>query len=159
MCTFSQGYNMGQDYYTSLSRTKAGTLYLTECGGGARNSGSARVITGPYGEKKQALVMYTSGHLSNNDHAVIPVEVGDHIVSVYGNYSNTKIIVRKITLISGVSETPVCSTTTIAEYVDGEWIVEPPHYMRDAIKACMEKYNTYHCRYATWCLEPVKDVI
>lgn len=63
-----------------IVRSKSGIPCLIERGGCDGNSGAARVITGPLGEKKRAL--YISRGNPNGEHAVIPLLAGDFVIDV-----------------------------------------------------------------------------
>ena len=116
---------------TELFRSKSGLYCLWECGGGLTNTGSAQVITSPTGKPKRAIYIRTHGQLCCSNHALIPVKVGDCIVTVERHCDMISIQVERITAISG--------DTAFLERTDDL-------ISYDAIKAAVEKSQHYHCR-------------
>ena len=64
-----------------LHRSRSGLACLYECGGGLTNTGGAHLVTSPTGKPKRAIHIRTHENLCNDDHALIPVKVGDCVVS------------------------------------------------------------------------------
>ena len=122
---------MSENRLVELCRSKSGLTCLWECGGGLTNTGSAQVITSPTGKPKRAIYIRTHGQLCCSNHALIPVKVGDCIVTVERHCDMISIQVERITAISG--------DTAILERTDDL-------ISYDAIKAAVEKSQHYHCR-------------
>jgi hypothetical protein len=61
-----------------IEKTKKGYPALWERGGGYTNTGVATIIAGKGGQPKRAIYIRQRGPLANDDHALIPVEVGDY---------------------------------------------------------------------------------
>lgn len=114
-----------------LHRSRSGLTCLYECGGGLTNTGGAQLVTSPTGKPKRAIHIRTHGNLCNDDHALIPVKVGDCVVSVDRHWDRVSIQVERITAIDGDTAT-LERTDDLISY--------------DAIQAAVEKSRDYHCR-------------
>lgn len=115
----------------NLIKSKSGLTCLYECGGGLTNTGGARLVTSPTGKPKRAIYIRTHGDLCNNDHALIPVKVGDCLVTVDRHWDRVSIRVERITAIDGDKAT-LERTDDLISY--------------DAIQAAVAKSQHYHCR-------------
>ena len=60
--------------------SKTGLPCMWESGGGATNTGGAKIICSANGLPKKAIYIPRGGHLSNGEHALIPVTIGDIII-------------------------------------------------------------------------------
>lgn len=114
-----------------LHRSRSGLACLYECGGGLTNTGGAQLVTSPTGKPKRAIHIRTHGNLCNDDHALIPVNVGDCVVSVDRHWDRVSIQVERIVAIKGDTATIERTDDLIC------W---------DAIQAAVEKSWDYHCR-------------
>ena len=114
-----------------LHRCRSGLACLWECGGGLTNTGRAQLVASPTGKPKRAIYIRTHGDLCNGDHALIPVRVGDCVVSVDRHRDRVAVQVECITAING--------DTATLEHTDDLicW---------DVIRAAVEKSWDYHCR-------------
>ena len=115
----------------SLCHSRSGLACCWECGGGLTNTGGARLVTSPTGKPKRAIHIRTHGDLCNNDHALIPVKVGDCLVTVDRHWDRVSIRVERITAIDGDKAT-LERTDDLISY--------------DAIQAAVAKSQHYHCR-------------
>lgn len=122
---------MSENYTMSLHRSRSGLPCLWECGGGLTNTGYARLITSPTGKPKHAIYVRTHGDRCCGNHALIPVKVGDCVVSVDRHWDRVSIMVEHIIAISGDTAT-VERTDDLISY--------------DAIQAAVAKSQHYHCR-------------
>lgn len=108
-----------------------GKLAFWEQGGGYTNTGSAVIIADHNGYPKQAIEVYTTGELACGKHALIPVEVGDVIITVDRHRDRIAVTIRRITLIDDVG-------------IGGETCEDL--ICVDAIEAAIAKSYDYHCR-------------
>ena len=132
---------MTKTFELTISRT--GIPCLWEAGGGYTNTGSATIIAGPNGEKKAPLYIRQRGPLACARHALIPVDVGDYIISTNHHRGDFETQICRVEEIH--AETAVCSI--ISEYSHGEWTgYEDHHFLTPAIDAALEKATCYHCR-------------
>ena len=115
----------------NLHRSRSGLPCLWECGGGYTNTGSAAIITDKNGYPKRAIHVRTHGDLSNGNHALIPVTVGDKVVVAETQRDKTAVKVLEITAIHEAEADFELCNTPIAE---------------DAIMAAIAKARHYHCR-------------
>lgn len=116
-----------------ITRSKKGLPCLWENGGGWSNTGTAQIITDGQGYPKRALHVQTWGNLACRDHALIPVRVGDHVVTVRRHRDRVALQVERIASIQEDTAVLVPETEPICV---------------DAINAAIEKANDYHCRSA-----------
>lgn len=125
----------------TIEISKKGIPCLWECGGGYKKTGDATVIAGKHGEAKKAIYVRTHGDLSCNNHALIPVKVGDYVINVDHQHGNNTIKIFQITEIN--------LDEKIAEAVSVEKI---PTHLQDAVDACVDKSYDYHCRSSYYCI-------
>lgn len=125
----------------TIEISKKGIPCLWESGGGWSNTGYATVIAGTHGEAKKAIYVRTHGNLACDDHALIPVKVGDYVINAEHNRKEENIEVYQITGIN--------LDDKIAEAVAVEKI---PTYLQDAVDACVAKSYDYHCRTPYYCI-------
>lgn len=117
----------------SLTITRKGINCLWEGGGGMTKTGCASVIAGRNGEPKHAIYVRTHGVLSNENHALIPVQPGDYVIgTAYGHGEDYFTVDRIVRISEGIAE---C-----------EELTEIPRYLMNAIDAAIQKSNDYHCR-------------
>lgn len=114
-----------------LYRSRSNLVCLWECGGGFTNTGAAQLVTSPTGNPKRAIYIRTHGDLCCGNHALIPVKVGDCVVSVDRHWDRVAVVVERITAIDGDTAT-LERTDDLISY--------------DAIQAAVAKAQDYHCR-------------
>lgn len=114
-----------------ITRSKSGYPCLWERGGGYTNTGEAQIITDGQGYPKRALYVRTHGDLACMEHAIIPIQEGDHVVTVDRHRNKVAVQVDVITSIEG-------DTATLAP--------ERKPICIDAINAAVAKSEDYHCR-------------
>ncbi len=113
--------------------TRTGIPAMWEKGGGYTNTGSATIIADRNGYPKRAILERTAGDLACKDHALIPVSVGDVIVSANQHRDRVAVTVERITSIGdGVATVEPCADPICV----------------DALYAAINKANDYHCRTA-----------
>ena len=131
-----------------IERSKRGIPCMWECGGGYSNTGESRIIAGKNGEAKQPIYIRRRGQLACCRHALIPVDVGDFIITTNHHRRDFEAQICRVEEIQ--AETAVCSI--IGEYSRGEWVfsAEPRPGVADhlipAVDAAWEKATCYHCR-------------
>ena len=64
-----------------IERSKRGIPCMWECGGGYSNTGESQIIAGKNGEAKQPIYIRRRGELACCEHALIPISVGDYVIS------------------------------------------------------------------------------
>lgn len=131
-----------EDIKLRIERTRNGYPALWECGGGATNTGESTIIADANGCRKQAIYVKRGGHLSNRNHVLIVLEVGDYIIKSYHKRKNFWIRIYRIKSFDGEFAT----VELTYEFSKGEWNNHPPAYLQPAITAGMEKATCYHCR-------------
>lgn len=127
-------YNEDNTKTIPCTTSRSGLPCLAESGGGYTNTGTAQIIANTKGAPKKAIHVPTSGDLACNDHAIIPVQVGDYVVEVDRHRDRFKIAVGRIT---GICENEL----TLERIGKNHW-----HALENAIDAGVEKSQHYHCR-------------
>lgn len=137
---------MTKIFELTISRT--GIPCLWEHGGGYSNTGESQIIAGKNGEAKQPIYIRRRGELACCKHALIPIAVGDYVISANHHRRDFETQICRVEEIQ--AETAVCSI--IGEYSRGEWtgqvakIDEEHHFLIPAVDAAWEKATCYHCR-------------
>lgn len=127
-----------------ITRSKRGLPCLWEKGGGQTNTGEATLIAAPDGAPKRAIYVRRSGALANEEHALIPVSVGDLVVEAEHHREDFTILVKQITSIHLVDDEVELSTLHVFDM--GEWDTEPLPQFASLIEAAQDKATCYHCR-------------
>ena len=125
-----------------IERSKRGIPCMWECGGGYSNTGKSQIIAGKNGEAKQPIYIRRRGELACCEHALIPISVGDYVISASHHRVDFEIFVYRITEILKEE----ASTEKIAEFSNDEWGAELPAFLEAAVQAAMQKATCYHCR-------------
>lgn len=127
-----------------IEKTKKGYPALWERGGGYTNTGVATIIAGKGGQPKRAIYIRQRGPLANDDHALIPVEVGDYIIYANHHREDFNIYIYKILDFDDVED--VAIVEPVHKFNRGEWDKEPPASLEVAVEAAKQKASCYHCR-------------
>jgi len=125
-----------------IEKTKKGFPALWEAGGGFTNTGEATIIVSPSGGPKKPVYVRRRGHLANEHHALVILEVGDHIIEANHHREDFKIEIYKI--LDFEEETAVVEQ--VNRFSRGEWDAELPASLAAAVQAAKEKATCYHCR-------------
>ena len=117
----------------NTTTSKSGLSCLDERGGGWSNTGFAQIIADPLGRAKRAIHVRTHGELACEVHAIIPVRVGDVVVTVDRHGPAVAITVERIIALD------INNSTATLERTDEKicWA---------AICAAVDKTYDYHCR-------------
>lgn len=134
---------------TKVERTKKGFPAMWEAGGGMTNTGFATIIAGPDGRRKKPVYIRRSGHLSCENHALFIVEVGDLVIETGHHRLDFETSVYRIEAIDGDE----ARLQLLYDFSQGQWDVEPPASIMEAVKAAEKKATTYHCRYPVYFVE------
>ena len=113
------------------SISKSGLACLWENGGGMTNTGNAEIITDANGNPKRAIYVRKHGDLACKDHALIPVRVGDCVLTANRHWNQYAFTVQRIVSIDG-------DTASLAATDDPICLA--------AYNAAVDKMNDYHCR-------------
>lgn len=129
-----------------IERSKTGIPALWEEGGAYTNTGCASLITNRYGDPKKALYIKQHGNLACYQHALIPIQVGDLVVSATWNRrTGVDYMVEQIVNIEMDKATVEEINLDDVELLAGDPLV-------NALLCAAEKAQTYHCREAVYCL-------
>lgn len=126
-----------------ILRSKKGHPVLFESGGGNLRSGSATLICGSRGERKDPIKIMVEGHTCNSDHALVPVAIGDYIITG----TREKIDILKVDSFNFdklfVNVVPVRTWTE-----EEGWDDELPKHLDLVVYAYFDKVNCYHCKHS-----------
>ena len=128
--------------YLKIVRSKSMLPCLWEHGGSATNTGAATIIADAEGLPKKAIYTRRRGHLSNGEHALIPVSVGDHIITANHWRGDFEVEIYRIRAIGADK----IELELSYEFSRGEWDKEPPTTLQAAVDAAKAKATCYHCR-------------
>lgn len=153
-----------------VETTKSGLSALWERGGATGAGGSSVVITDKNGAPKKPLFIRTRGDLANEDHALLVLNRGDHILDVQTSYGEPYIV--KVLQVIGFQDEPIededdllsllgqnpakksrqryARCRVVAVRRGDAWWPELPAHLQDAYEAAVKKANAYHCRTATY---------
>jgi len=126
----------------SIERSRTGLPCLWESGGGASNTGWARVIANQDGTPKRPLYIRRRGPLSNGQHALFVVREGDVIIEADHHRRDFRVEVARIVKVGEEEAT----LEPIATFDEGEWDRDLPKELEAAVEAAKEKAVCYHCR-------------
>ena len=130
----------------AIEKTKRGFPAMWERGGACTNSGGARIIAKSDGSVPTAVYIPTGGHLSNGEHALIPIHIGYFVISVAKHRDDLEVFIFKVHEVrdnEAVLEQVNC-------YDRGEWDKDPEDFLGAAISAAIQKADCYHCRRAMY---------
>lgn len=129
-----------------VDKTKKGFPALWECGGGHTNTGYATIIAGKGGQPKKAVYVRCRGSLACEHHALVILEVGDHIIEANHHRRDFDISISKILGFEDKQGEKFAIVKQINCFSMGEWDVELSAHLQAAVQAAMEKATCYHCR-------------
>jgi len=129
-----------------VDKTKKGYPAYWEAGGGHTNTGYATIITGKEGQPKKAVYVRGRGELANSEHALIILEVGDHIIEANQHRRDFFIKISKILGFETSNGEIFALIEQINCFSESEWDKELPAYLQAAVQAAVEKATCYHCR-------------
>lgn len=136
-----------------IEKTKRGFPALWECGGGYTNTGEATIIASPSGGPKKAIYIRSRGPLANERHALIPIEVGDYIIFANHHREDFVIEIFRIADFEIKEEDTYAIVELAHEFSRGEWDVELPAHLEQAVHTAMHKATCYHCREPHFAIE------
>ena len=129
-----------------IEKTKKSYPVLWECGGGFTNTGEATIIASPSGGPKRAIYIRNRGPLANAHHALIPIEVGDYIIEADHHRNDFKIQIFRILGFEAKEEETYAVVEKTNCFSMGEWDVELPAHLEQAVHTAVHKATCYHCR-------------
>lgn len=126
-----------------IERSRKGLPCLWEAGGGLTNTGRATIIADRNGRPKSPIYVRGAGSLSCGEHALVPIEVGDHVIKAYHHRKDFEIVVYRIVEIRDEE----AEVEVVMDYRMGEWAPsEPSGPLAEAVMAAKKKATCYHCR-------------
>lgn len=129
-----------------VEKTKKGYPAYWEAGGGHRNTGYSTIIADIDGQPKKAVYIRGRGELANSEHALVILNVGDHIVEADHHRRDFKIKVFRITGFEDKQEEKYAIVEQVNCFSWGEWDADLPTFLEAAVQAAIEKATCYHCR-------------
>lgn len=129
-----------------IVRSKKGIPCFWESGGGSSNTGEAIIIASPEGKKIKPIYIRRSGHLSNSDHALVPLTEGSYIIKTYHHRGDYTINIYKI--LSFDNNKYKATVKNINCFDNGEWDFPLEEKLVEPVEVSKNKSNDYHCRSA-----------
>ena len=129
-----------------IERTKKGFPAIWESGGGMTNTGHAFIITNADGGPKKPVYIRRRGSLACDNHALFIVEIGDLVIEASHHRLDFEIAVYRIEAI----DSEEARLSLLHEFSCGEWDIEPPASIMEAVEAAERKATDYHCRVPYW---------
>jgi len=123
-----------------IERSIRGTPRICEKGGGFTNTGSAQIIAGPNGERLKPKAVGPG--FACGTHAEFEAFPGMLVIQAGQWRGDYEISVYRIVEITG----NWAKAQLIHRFERGEWNVDPPETLREAIEAAKKKARCYHCR-------------
>ena len=128
-------------------KTKKEFPALWESGGGMTNSGKSLIICGENDERLRAIYIPKGGQLSNSNHALIPIKIGDKVIIASHQKEDFTIKIYQIKSIEKYEERLVMEA--INTWQEGEWENDDDNSTLAnsfSVQAAMDKATCYHCR-------------
>lgn len=146
------GQKIGDLTTERIVRSRSSTPCLWEYGGGSTNTGSAQIITGRRFEPRPAIFIPENGHLSNGNHALIPIDIGCYIIRAERGEDLTVSIYKIISIEDEKGQAEKthsdgrnATLKLINLYNMGEW-ERSIDEAELASEIAINKVNCYHCR-------------
>lgn len=136
--------------------SKKGIPCLWEKGGSYTNTGSVQLIADMFGQRKKALFVRRGGQLACQEHALIPVRVGDMVVQASHHRGEFDINLYQIQSVDVENKT--LNLELINAYGRGEWDSDLLPQYQNLIEATMAKVKDYHCRSVYYASENTNEV-
>lgn len=129
-----------------IEKTKKGFPSYWEAGGGYSNTGGATIIASKDGQPKKAIFVRRGGELANSEHALVILEVGDHIIFASHHREDFEIQILRVLDFVKEEEKTHAAVEQINCFSQNEWDAELPAFLEAAVQAAMGKATCYHCR-------------
>lgn len=129
-----------------VEKTKKGYPAYWEAGGGHTNTGYATIISDIDGQPKKAVYIRTRGSLACEHHALVILEIGDYIIEADHHRRDFTIKIFRILSFEKEKDEIYALAKQVNCFSMGEWDIELPAHLKDAVQAVMEKATCYHCR-------------
>ena len=131
------GMTVGSTISIDVQLSKTGISCLYESGGSMSNIGEATIMCNKDYNKKKAIYIFTKGDIACKEHAIIPVDINDHVIYVERHNNTCNVYDFKIVSI-------IDNKATLVVY---DCITVGTDYnVNHAIEAAIAKSLDYHCR-------------
>lgn len=127
-----------------IELSKRGLPCLWEEGGANSNTGGCTIIGDTNCRPKKPIYIATRGHLSNGDHALIPVRTNDIVVQCSQWRHDFTINIYKI--ISFNLEEKEATLELRNSFDMGEWDYDLLQKYVEIVEVAKNKSTSYHCR-------------
>jgi len=128
----------------SFEVSKKGIPCLWEKGGSYTNTGEVQLIADMFGQRKKALFIRRGGQLSCQEHALIPVRVGDVVAQATHHRGEFDMCLYQIQSIDLDNKT--LNLELVNAYGRGQWDTDLLAQYTNLIEATMAKAKDYHCK-------------
>lgn len=136
---------MSKNILMEIERSRTGSACMWEQGGSYTNTGSSQIITDSTGGPKKPIYTRMKGNLACDKHALIPIQVNDHVIKTSHHREDFDISVYRVEIVGE----KICLVTEVATFSQGEWIGLEDlqgEFFERAIQGAKMKALTYHCR-------------
>lgn len=126
--------------------TRSGKPAFWESGGATTNTGRAVIVTDRHYQKLVPLYIKRKGTLSNENHALLPIQKGCKIIYIWHHRNDFEISVFEIKKFHRIPRGTVAELELVSIYSDSEQRDYVNNLSSKAIEAGKAKATTYHCR-------------
>lgn len=116
-----------------------GTACIWESGEGDKTGGYSVIVADYLGKPKRAFEIRTWGE----EHACVPIEVGDHVIDITHHEGDFEIDVWRIIELD--FDNKVAPAYLVARFRKGKWTEKLPSYLRRAVRAGKLKAQCSKC--------------
>ena len=127
-----------------IELSKRGLPCIWEEGGAGSNTGSCTLIGDRNCNPKKPIYVATGGHLSNGNHALIPVKVNDIVVECSQWRKDYTINISIITRFN--MEEQEATLELVNSFDRNEWDFDLLQKYVDIVETAKSKAKAYHCR-------------
>ena len=127
-----------------IELSKRGLPCIWEEGGAGSNTGSCTLIGDKNCKPKKPIYVATRGHLSNGNHALIPVKVNDIVVECSQWRGEFTLNIYRIILLN--LEEKEATLKLVNSFDNNEWEFDLLQQYCDIVETAKRKARTYHCR-------------
>ncbi len=124
------------------TRSKSGLPIVAESGGGATNTGKARIVCGSAGGSLRPL--FVPRGYSNGEHALFVVDRSTVIVEASHDRNGEYVKVSRVTNVGTINDPEEVILELVGKYENGDGNI--PEQYAEAVNAALSKSKCYHCR-------------
>ena len=135
----------------TIELSKRGLPCMWEQGGAYSNTGDSILIGDAFGNPKKAIYVKRKGELSCGEHALIPLQKSDTIVTTSQWRHDFTINIYKVVNVD--LEEKFANLEWINNFSCGDWDKHLKQMYINMVEAAKDKATSYHCRSAMYIKE------